>query len=62
MRPVTTVPRPEIEKMSSMGIRNGRSIGALRLRDVLIDRRHQLVDLGLPLRFAVETLREPTRG
>ena len=26
MRPVTTVPRPEIEKMSSIGIRNGWSI------------------------------------
>ena len=26
MRPVTTVPRPEIEKMSSIGIRKGRSI------------------------------------
>ena len=25
MRPVTTVPRPEIEKMSSIGIRNGWS-------------------------------------
>ena len=25
MRPVTTVPRPEIEKMSSIGIRKGSS-------------------------------------
>ncbi len=27
MRPVTTVPRPEIENTSSIGIRNGLSIG-----------------------------------
>jgi hypothetical protein len=27
MRPVTTVPRPEIENTSSIGIRNGWSIG-----------------------------------
>ena len=26
IRPVTTVPRPEIEKMSSIGIRNGLSV------------------------------------
>jgi hypothetical protein len=26
-RPVTTVPRPEIENTSSIGIRNGMSIG-----------------------------------
>jgi hypothetical protein len=26
-RPVTTVPRPEIEKTSSIGMRNGRSFG-----------------------------------
>jgi len=27
MRPVTTVPRPEIENTSSIGIRNGWSLG-----------------------------------
>jgi hypothetical protein len=27
MRPVTTVPRPEIENTSSIGIKNGWSIG-----------------------------------
>jgi hypothetical protein len=27
IRPVTTVPRPEIENTSSTGIRNGRSFG-----------------------------------
>ncbi len=27
IRPVTTVPRPEIENTSSIGIRNGRSFG-----------------------------------
>ena len=29
MRPVTTVPRPEMEKMSSIGIRNGSSMERL---------------------------------
>ena len=40
--------------MSSIGIRKGRSIGALRLRNVLVHRIHQLVDLGFPLGFAVQ--------
>ena len=40
--------------MSSIGIRNGRSTARVRLRNVLVDRRHQLVDLGLPLGFAVQ--------
>jgi len=38
---VTTVPRPEIENTSSTGIRNGRSTGRFRLRDVAVDRFHQ---------------------
>src|ERR1700694_3777177 len=55
IRPVTTVPRPEIEKMSSIGIRNGLfSSRARRGRYVLVHRRHQLVDLLLPLRFPVQ--------
>ena len=47
IRPVTTVPRPEIENTSSIGIRNGWSIGALRLRDVAVHRLHQLQDRAL---------------
>jgi hypothetical protein len=39
--PVTTVPRPEIEKTSSIGIRNGLSTFALRHRDVAVERVHQ---------------------
>ncbi len=42
MRPVTTVPRPEIENTSSTGIRNGLSITALRHRDVAVHLLHQL--------------------
>ena len=45
IRPVTTVPRPEIEKMSSIGIRNGRSIARSGMRHILVHRFHQLVDL-----------------
>ena len=44
MRPVTTVPRPEIENTSSTGIRNGLSIVALRLRDPGVQRLDQLQD------------------
>ncbi len=44
MRPVTTVPRPEIENTSSIGIRNGWSIGTVRLGDVLVHRLHQVKD------------------
>ena len=43
-RPVTTVPRPEIENTSSIGIRNGLSIGRSGCRDVVVDRLHQLED------------------
>ena len=43
-RPVTTVPRPEIENTSSTGIRNGLSIGALGRRDVAVQRFGQLHD------------------
>ena len=43
-RPVATVPRPEIVKMSSIGIRNGLSISRCRQRDVAVHRRHQLQD------------------
>ena len=47
-RPVTTVPRPEIENTSSMGIRNGWSTARVqRVRDVLINSGHQLGDLVL---------------
>jgi hypothetical protein len=42
IRPVTTVPRPEIENTSSTGIRNGLSDRTLGLRDVLVHRLHQL--------------------
>ena len=44
IRPVTTVPRPEIENTSSTGIRNGLSIVALRLRDERVQRLDQLQD------------------
>ncbi len=59
MRPVTTVPRPEIEKMSSIGIRNVLVDRPLRHRDVGVQRVHQLADLGAPLavhRAALQSL------
>ena len=40
--------------MSSIGIRNGLSMFARRLRNVLVDRLHQLVNLLFPLGFAVQ--------
>ena len=40
--------------MSSIGIRNGWSIARVGLRNELVHRRHQLVDLRLPLGFAVQ--------
>ena len=47
-RPVTTVPRPEMEKTSSTGMRKGLSSVADRLRDVGVAGIEQLKD-----RFAV---------
>ena len=41
---MTTVPRPEIENTSSIGIRNGLSSGRSGVRDPLVDRLHQLED------------------
>src|ERR1044071_6381643 len=41
IRPVTTVPRPEIENTSSIGIRNGWALG---LRDVGVERLVELDD------------------
>ena len=43
-RPVTTVPRPEIENTSSTGIRNGLSMHPLGLRNVAVQRLGQLHD------------------
>ncbi len=43
MRPVTTVPRPEIENTSSIGIRNGRSFDG-RGADVGVERVVKLDD------------------
>ena len=43
-RPVTTVPRPEIENTSSIGIRNGLSSGRSGCGIQLVDRLHQLQD------------------
>ena len=43
-RPVTTVPRPEIENTSSIGIRNGLSIGRSGCGNVGVHRVHQLQD------------------
>ena len=37
-------PAPEIENTSSIGIRNGLVLRTVRLRDVLVNRRHQLQD------------------
>jgi hypothetical protein len=64
MRPVTTVPRPVIVKTSSIGMRNGLSVVALGLRDVLVDRVHQLDDRLAPLGVALERLerRDATTG
>ena len=56
MRPVTTVPRPVIVNTSSIGIRNGLSTSRDGLRDVGVDRLHQLEDLRRPLRVALERL------
>ena len=55
-RPVTTVPRPVIVNTSSIGMRNGLSSVAGRLRNVGVDRLHQLEDLRRPLRVALERL------
>src|ERR1700693_5715827 len=55
IRPVTTVPRPEIEKISSIGIRNGFFHLPGRLRPAFVDRLHQLINLLLPLRFPVQS-------
>ena len=43
IRPVTTVPRPEIENTSSIGIRNGWSIADAPARNVVSTPPHQLV-------------------
>ena len=43
-RPVTTVPRPEIENTSSIGIRNGLSSGRSGCGIQLVDGCHQLED------------------
>ena len=40
--------------MSSIGIRNGRVNRTLRLRNVLVDSLHKLVNLRFPLGFAIE--------
>ena len=60
-RPVTTVPRPEIENTSSIGIRNGLSSGRSGLRDVFVNSLHQLengfgADFGIA---AFEAAQEP---
>ena len=55
-RPVTTVPRPVIVNTSSIGIRNGLSTSRVGLRDVGVDRLHQLEDLRRPLGVALERL------
>ena len=49
MRPVTTVPRPSIEKMSSIGMRNGLSSSRTGMRDVRVERVDELHDLLRPL-------------
>ena len=56
IRPVTTVPRPVIEKTSSTGIRNGFSMSPDRLGDGVVAGVHQLGDLLAPLRVALERL------
>ncbi len=43
-RPVATVPRPEIEKTSSIGIKKGLSTSRCRCRDIFIDSFHQFFD------------------
>ena len=43
-----------LEKMSSIGIRNGSSVYCLGCGNEAVHRVHQLVDLGLPLRLAVQ--------
>ena len=43
-RPVTTVPRPEIENTSSIGIMKSLVDRTLRLRNVAVQRLNQLVD------------------
>ena len=43
-RPVTTVPRPLMPKTSSIGIRKGWSMARSGVRDVVVDRLHQLPD------------------
>ena len=44
IRPVTTVPRPEIENTSSIGIKKRKINRSIRLRDIAINRLHQCHD------------------
>ena len=54
IRPVTTVPRPEIEKISSIGIRNGLSSSRAGCGTLFVHRLHQRVNLLFPLLFPVQ--------
>ena len=55
IRPVATVPRPEIENTSSTGIRNGWSIGRSGRRDELVHRFEQLAH-GVLADFGITSL------
>ncbi len=63
MRPVATVPRPEIEKTSSTGIRNGWSTGRSGVGMYVVDRGEELAHrLLADLRVAVLERRQRRAG
>ena len=61
-RPVTTVPRPEIEKISSIGIANGLSTSRTGCGMYLVHRFHQRINLSFPTSLPRSMPRAPSLG